>query len=358
MIHVVLDCIVFDLQPGGGISRYWVNLIAGLAQLAEAPHLHLLIHENAATASARQVIELARANPRCTLHPYRARRLERIREPAIPHELRRRAVFHSSYYRFASDMPNVLTVHDFTYEETAGGWRATAQHWQKSRALARSAAVVCVTESTRLDFRRRFPNYRDRPVEVIHHGVESHFSPHANPRLAAPAGKEYVLFVGRRDSYKNFWPVVNAVARLSDFALTVVGPPLTSNERLRLDAEIGGRYTVRSQVSDRELIALYRDAFALAYPSRYEGFGLPVLEAMACGCPVVAQRASSIPEVAGEAAMFLDEVTPVSLASTFERLRVCDVREQFSSRGLVQAARFAWKDAAERYLRTYSALST
>jgi mannosyltransferase len=355
---VVLDCIVFDLQPSGGISRYWVNLIYGLADLPAGPRLHLLVNEKAATESALRVMSLARGNPRLTLHPYRTRPLDRIRSPAIPKYLQERAVFHSSYYRSAPRMRNVLTVHDFTYEDMVGGWRAFAQHWQKSQAVSRSSAVVCVSESTRQDFRRRFPKYQTGPIEVIHHGVEEYFCPGGNPGEGAPANPEYVLFVGRRDPYKNFWCVVEAVKRSSPLRLAIVGPPLSVDEQARLDTELGGQYDLRPNVNDAELIELYRNALALAYPSRYEGFGLPLLEAMACGCPAVALRASSIPEVAGEGAMLLDEATPSSILHALEKLRDDGPREALIQRGLAQAARFSWARAAARHCALYTAVNS
>ena len=353
-VDVVLDCIVFDLQQGGGISRFWANLIAGLAGLPAGPRLHLLINAAARTDSALEVLRLARSHPRIRLYPYSARPLERVRRPAIPVGVPPRAVFHSSYYRSAHRLPNVLTIHDFTYEYAAGGWRAHAQHWQKSRSASQSAAVVCVSESTRQDFNRRFPSYDRAHVEVIHHGVEPHFTPRDG---LAPAEADYVLFVGRRDSYKNFWLVAEAVARLPPLQLVVVGPPFGAAETARLEAALPGRCRRLPQVDDAALADLYRGASALAYPSRYEGFGLPVLEAMACGCPVIAMRASSIPEVAGNAAILLDEATPGSVAAALQALRDPIARAQMVSRGLSQARRFSWPDAAARYAATYAALS-
>ncbi|MGA2399443.1 MAG: glycosyltransferase family 1 protein [Steroidobacteraceae bacterium] len=358
MIDVVLDCIIFDLQASGGVSRYWVNLIFGLAQLPEPPRLHLLIAEDANSESARQVIELARRNSALELYPYESRLLERIRQPEIPKDLAARAVFHSSYHRSAARMPNVLTVHDFTYEERAGGWRAFAQHWQKSQAIGRSSTVVCVSESTRQDFRRRFPAYRQSPVEVIHHGVEPHFAPDPNPASGLRDQPEYVLFVGRRDPYKNFWLVVEAVKQLGTLMLTIVGPPLSIDEQTRLDLEIRGRYSIRSHVDDVQLVNLYRNAFALAFPSRYEGFGFPVIEAMACGCPVVALNISSIPEVAGDAAILLDADAPELLVAALEDIRSVGAREALVRRGMAQAARFSWADAAAKYFALYAKLSS
>jgi mannosyltransferase len=354
-IEVVLDCIVFDLQRSGGISRYWVNLISALAELPAGPRLHLLINEKASSGPALEVMDRARANPRLTLHPYKTRALERMRQPAIPKQLRSHAVFHSSYYRSAARMPNVLTVHDFTYENLVGGWRAFAQLWQKSRAAAASSAVVCVSESTRQDFKRRFPNFDAGPIEVIHHGVEAHFTPSRKLSEGMHVQGDYVLFVGRRDPYKNFWCAVEAVRQLESMKLTVVGPSLSVNEQARLDAELEGRYTMRPHVDDAELVELYRNAFALAYPSRYEGFGLPVLEAMACGCPAVALRASSIPEVAGNGAVMLDEATPEALRRALEKIQRQDFRGHLVERGLRQAARFRWADAAAEYFAVYAA---
>jgi mannosyltransferase len=165
------------------------------------------------------------------------------------------------------------------------------------------------------------------------------------------------LFVGRRDAYKNFWQVVESVKQFDNVMLTVVGPPLSAEERGRLDDEINGRYDVRSHVDDQTLVDLYHDAFALVYPSRYEGFGLPVVEAMACGCPVIALRASSIPEVAGEGAMLVDDSAPELLVATLEQLKDLDTREALVRRGLLQAAQFSWATAAAEYLALYVKVS-
>jgi mannosyltransferase len=164
----------------------------------------------------------------------------------------------------------------------------------------------------------------------------------------------YLLFVGRRDEYKNFWCVPRLSGALN-LHLVIAG--LTAVERARLDSELPGRYDVRPHVDDADLVDLYRDAFALAYPSRYEGFGLPVLEAMACGCPVVAFRASSIPEVAGNGALLLDEVTPDSLVAALHSIESGQSRESLVRRGIEQSRRFSWAHAAAHYDEVYAAVS-
>jgi mannosyltransferase len=169
--------------------------------------------------------------------------------------------------------------------------------------------------------------------------------------------ENYVLFVGRRVKQKNFWSVVEGIKRLKNLKITIVGPPLTVEEQVRLDANLNGRYTIRPNVNDSELVDLYRGAFALVYPSQYEGFGLPVLEAMACGCPAVALRASSIPEVAGDGAILLDDATPESIERALESIQPMDVREALRRRGLSQAKRFSWTRAASQYSALYAAVS-
>jgi mannosyltransferase len=355
VVDVVLDCIVFDLQPSGGISRFWLNLISSLAAMPAGPQLHILINAEPSSESAIKVVDMARSSPRLTLYPYHARSLERIRQPVIPDHLAERGVFHSSYYRIAPHMPNISTIHDFTHEDLVGGWRAFAQSWQKSRGIFKSCSVVCVSESTKRDFMRHYPTYEGGRVEVIHHGVENRFSP-GNAAIQSKQNQmKYVLFVGRRDAYKNFWCVVAAVRRLKNLQLVIAGPPLSAGERARLDSELRGRYALRPHVDDADLVNLYRDAFALAYPSRYEGFGLPVLEAMACGCPVVAFRASSIPEVAGNGAILLDEVTPESLAAALQAIESEQSRAALVRRGLEQSGRFSWAHAAAHYAEVYAA---
>jgi len=353
-IDVVLDCIIFDLQASGGVSRYWTNLILGLAAHRAGHQLHLLINAEARTESALTVIELAAKSPRFTVYPYARRRLERVRQPAIPADLARRAVFHSSYYRTVRGMPNIVTIHDFTHEDLVGGWHAYAQHWQKSQAIGRSAAVVCVSESTRRDFTRRFPRHDGSPVEVIHHGIEARFSP--GDDRTHHARRDFVLFVGRRDPYKNFWSVAEALKRRRDLSLVVVGPPLSMRERGRLDAAIPGRYAECRQVDDAGLVDLYRGAFALVYPSQYEGFGFPALEAMACGCPVIALNASSIPEVVGDGGILLNEATPESIAGALDRIRDQSLRAALIARGMARAGRFSWADVAARYSALYASL--
>jgi len=354
-VDVILDCIIFDLQESGGVSRYWTNLICGLAASPSGPRLHLLINENARTESALKVTELARKNARLTLHPYKARLLDRVREPVIPAALAERAVFHSSYYRTVQDMPNIVTIHDFTYENMVGGWHAYAQHWQKSQAISRSAAVVCVSESTRLDFKRRFPKYDRAPVDVIHHGIEACFSPDHDRARGGP--RDFVLFVGRRDFYKNFWCVTEALKHCHDLRLAVIGPPFSAQERGRLDAAIPGRYALCTQVDDARLVELYRRAFALVYPSQYEGFGLPVLEAMACGCPVIALDTSSIPEVVGDGGILLTEAEPELISSALGRIRDESLRAALVDRGIAQAGRFSWTEAAAQYSAVYASAS-
>src|SRR5262249_9109678 len=151
--------------------------------------------------------------------------------------------------------------------------------------------------------------------------------------------KPYMLHVGNRESYKNAFLLFRATSLLPDpgrFALVCVGGNETIESQYQ--ALVSDTEVHRLELSDDELRAAYSGAYAYVCTSRYEGFGLSIVEAMACACPVVACRNSSIPEVAGEAAIFVSEDDPAGLADALLRLEAPESRGEYVRRGLAQAA--------------------
>lgn len=335
---ILLDGIVFSLQTQGGVSVYFHELLQRLSNLDARTEL-LIDEKSPVNSGFGKNLSIVRRS---------ARIAERYRDCPISDDPR---LFHSSYYRLpASRRVKVLTtVHDFTYEHFVSGPRRWVHSWQKFRAIRRSDLVICVSENTRRDLFEFLPDFPRERVHVVPNGVSGLFRPLG---LAPENSRPYVLFVGRRDSYKNFSVAVDTIARMDSVDLHCVGGgPFNAVEIWQLERCIPGRYRHMGSVSTEELNRLYNGALCLLYPSAYEGFGIPVLEAMRAGCPVVALNASSIPEVAGDAACLVDVAEPESLALAIDRMRDASYREDLRARGFVRAAGFSWdKTFAETML--------
>jgi mannosyltransferase len=333
---LVFDGIVFRLQRTGGISVLFTELLRRLPR-----DRFTLVGFQAAPPPA-----LAEVPYRAT----RARRLERYRRATFGAEAE---LFHSTYYRVpAARGPRVVTsVYDFVYERFSSGVRRAVHVGQKGAALARSDRIICISESTRRDLLTFCGvRYEGRTVVVPLAAAEG-FRP-----LPGETRRAQVLFVGARGGYKNFAAVVEALGPLRDISLRCVGGgPFTPAERRQLEATLPGRYEGLGYLPDEALNREYNRSLCLAYPSRYEGFGIPVLEAMRAGCPVVAVGKSSIPEVAGDAALLLERGDVDELRAAFTRLR--DGPESvLVERGFVQASRFSWDETARRTRAVYEEL--
>lgn len=261
-------------------------------------------------------------------------------------------VFHSSYYRLPANrnLKIVTTVHDFTYEKFVRGPAKWVHCWQKYRAIKHSDIVICVSQNTARDLMHYCPIDPSK-IRVIHNGVSESY--HVLPDVQSKTNE--VLFVGARAGYKNFELAVDALVKRPELSLSIVGGgPLSEAEQQRLDARIPGRYTWLGRLSDEELNLAYNRAYALLYPSSYEGFGIPVIEAMRAGCPVIAVNVSSIPEVAGSAAILTDIADAELFANSLSILP--QRREVLVEAGIEQAKKFSWDKCFEETLQVYKEL--
>ena len=260
-------------------------------------------------------------------------------------------------------VPAVVTVHDLTtliYPETHRLKVRLTQVPFLGKSLARAHRIVADSQATADDIRRFFPEAAAR-VRVVHAGVEPRFAPAAPDAVAAirrelgcPDG--YVLYAGTLEPRKNVDLLVDAWEALRDEApetvpLVVAGGYGWKSRRLlaRLEALRGDGVQTLGRVDEDRLLRLVQGCSCFVYPSLYEGFGLPVAEALACGVPVVASNASSLPEVAGGAALLVDPHDPADLLAALrsvlgDRALAADL----AARGPRQAARFSWQRSAEQ----------
>jgi glycosyltransferase involved in cell wall biosynthesis len=263
----------------------------------------------------------------------------------------------------------VLTVHDLAFRRFPDTAPMATRRWltRLDRALRRAAEVITPSEATRTDLLDLYPVGEAR-VTVIPHGVDhTRFRPAPAEdveRVRRRFGIDgpYLLFVGGLEPRKNLPALLRAYAALPDGlrpALVLAGASVPWNPEGR-DALAAALYGLRAgardrvvqigYVSDPDRAPLYTGAEALAFPSRYEGFGLPLLEAMACGTPVVTSNVSSLPEVAGEDAVLVDPTDEDSITAGLTRVLEDDgLRGRLRRAGPIRAARFTWKQSAQRH---------
>jgi mannosyltransferase len=357
-MRILLDNIIFSLQRAGGISSYWSELAIGLTTNG---------HELLCIEAGESTENLFRNQWRGVKSTFHRERLpwRLARYMPCPVGGLTASIFHSSYYRTPSRRiaPVVQTVHDFTYERYWTGLARTVHVVQKRRALLKADAVICVSESTRRDLEVHCPGIDPDRVHVIHHGCSPLFhgidgqADLANLR-ALIGDSPYVLYVGTRCVYKNFPTAVETAAHSGQHRLMLVGGgPLTHAETQLLEARLPNRWRHEQGPSPEFLNGLYNLADALLYPSSYEGFGMPVLEAMAAGCPVIAVAASSIPEVAGDAALLIPTADWNLMLGALRSLGSESLRREVVRRGLENVRRFPWQDCVRKTEALYRRLA-
>lgn len=340
---ITFDGIIFSSgNSQGGVSVYFRELLRHAA--LGGTDMQVLVHDAKIQAadlncSPRQIV-------------FRAPRwFERARSlSGLPGGL-----LHSSYYRTSRqrDVRNVVTVYDFTYEKFSKGLRALFHTRQKIDALKRAAAAICISENTRRDLMEFMPDYPAERIFVTHLAAGEEFRPLKYVEVTC-SEQPFVLFVGGRMGYKNFTAAVRAVELAREFALVCVGGgPFSSEEQALLGEALPGRHFHAGPVKTESLNELYNAAVCLMYPSLYEGFGIPPLEAMQAGCPFVALNRSSIPEVAGGAGILSDDSDPQRLAAAIAECATPSRRAELRTRGLEQAAKFSWGRTFTETLSVY-----
>lgn len=278
------------------------------------------------------------------------------------------AVFHSPYYTVCplDAIPQVVTVHDLITEkfpaETAASSFDVIRR-QKAESIRSATRLIAVSQKTRDDLCEIFSVSPDK-VDVIPHGVDFNFFSAALPaedqqrfRTTHGLNAPYLLHVGGRLNHKNFARLLEAFATSrfrQDTLLVAAGEPWDDNERSMADRfGVRDRLRLVTHPSDGDLRALYRLARVFVCPSFYEGFGLPLLEAMAGGAPVAAGRGGSIPEVVGDAGVLFDPFDCQDIASKIESLLDESKAAHYIELGRRRAAHFTWDRTAIDTMRCY-----
>jgi mannosyltransferase len=355
--NLILDCTIFDLQIDGGISRYWFELIANMARRHNEWNLTLFADPKTPNKFGQKLIEVTKDKRNVRVHSYVASQIGRLVGPWLS-KTYREFLWHSSYYRVPTRprVSTVCTVYDFIYERYASRTHSRLHTWIKRKAIFGATEIICISVATKRDLCALYPQIPDNRFHVIHLGPSQAF--HAAKGGIAETGRQalapYVLFVGGRAGYKNFSLAVRATEAVVGHELVVVGGGKLSKSELDLLRDrLPNRYRIFDTPTDEVLCELYRGATALAYLSRYEGFGFPPLEAMASGCPVIGINSSSIPEVVGDAGILLSSEDPMAVAEAIRTVAVQERRVSLIDKGLKRAAMFSWDRTVDETVETY-----
>lgn len=280
-------------------------------------------------------------------------------------------VFHSTSYRgiFGLRMRTVLTIHDFAYHAHPEVFtsRSLAYYRRLPRDAARAAIVVTDSEYTKRDA-VRILGLSESKVRVVYYGIDlDRFRPDFSAEAVAEVRLRYglvgrtVLSVGNVNPKKNVARLISAFRRLretvSDAQLILVGKETSYGYTLREKIEAWGlapHVCFTGYIPDEDLPLLYQAADLFVFPSLFEGFGLPAVEAMACGTPVVASNTTSLPEVAGNAALLVDPLDTDQIAEAMGKV-LCDdtLRSELVEKGLQRVHLFSWDQAARAALDAY-----
>lgn len=350
--RVIFDHGIFVTQRFGGVSRYFAELARGVARTGMRVEIDSPIYVTDAVQDLERDGVAVKGThvpvfPGVTWLGHGMAKLSSARG--------KDAIVHETWYleqrrRWPSTIRRAVTVHDMICERFPGEVQgANAQARRKRQAVEHADLIFCVSETTRADAVDIWGISSDRMV-VTPLASSLPIYPRSRP------SKPFILYVGHRAGYKNFALLLQAYqssARLrSDFALICFGGPRFGDTEKQAALQAGDVHHVAG--SDAVLADLYARASVLVCTSRYEGFGLPLLEAMSAGCPVVAVRSGSTPEVGGTAAHYVEGVDSAELARTLETLLYDEsALMDLSERGLARSHSFSWDRTAALTVRAY-----
>ena len=259
---------------------------------------------------------------------------------------------------------SVLTVHDLSFvrdpESASPGLRSYLQQ-VVPRSVQKATHVIAVSDATKHDLIELYHTPADK-ITVLYEGVDPIFRPTPNPAIRAkynlgPA--PYIFSISTIQPRKNYRRLIQAFAGLpKEFNLVIAGGKGWLSADIFAEAEqpaVRGRVKFIGFAPDDDLPALYTEAAAFAYPSLYEGFGLPLLEAMACGAPTLTSGVSCLPEIAGGAAVLVDPLSVESIAAGLKQTLA--ERDRLTMLGVVRAAQFRWEETARRVVTLYRSLA-
>lgn len=355
-MNILYDHQIFSMQKYGGISRYFANLHSGISAGNEyKSELGLLFSDNAYLKTEHLPAQLLnnvvkKPSRRYKYNKWYSKYLLQQNNFDVFHP-----TFYHPYFLRSLKKPFVLTVHDMINELFPEYYATDPFTGYKADLIARAGHIIAISESTKRDIQKFF-DVDDKKISVIH--LSNYVRANLDEPDLAPAESNYILFVGDRFGYKNFGLFLKAAAPLLikySIKLICAGGGAFKADEVKLlnGLKVADRVS-QTSVGDAALAGLYKNAMAFIYPSLYEGFGLPVLEAFANCCPLIVSNISSLPEVAGDAAEYFDPAEQQSIAAAIDKvIGNKNLQHELRVKGTERLKLFSFETCLQKTLQVY-----
>ncbi len=366
-MKILYDHQIFSTQIYGGISRYFIELMKKFEDDDEIEYKLSLKYSN------NHYLKELNHLPYKTFFEnysfkgkYRLLNLLNILNKKVSKEYISRGnydFFHPTYYDtyfldYLGKKPFVLTIYDMIHEIYPEMFSLRDETSKRKKLLAQKATkIIAISENTKRDI-MTFLGISENKIEVIYLANSININKN-NDKINITLPEKYILYVGSRGGYKNYELFIEAIS-----------PLINDNNKLNIVCAGGGKFNekeieklknlkIKDRVfyysgSDSVLAYLYQKAIAFVFPSLYEGFGIPALEAFACGCPVIISNTSSLPEVAGDAAIYINPTDKISILNSIQKV-IYDVelRNQLIYKGSQRVKEFTWRKTANKTKKIY-----
>jgi glycosyltransferase involved in cell wall biosynthesis len=365
-LKIQFDDQIFRLQKYGGISRYLVRIAEEFQMMGHQPQILGGIHINAYLRDLDPKIGKG-----LYIDHYPKRTIRLLRDSGrmvnqLRHDRGKPDVIHETYFStqpvLRGTQPRVISEYDCMFElfpELFSHLEIVSQ--QKKAAFERADLILSISHHTKADLMRIF-SIPEEKIKVTHLAADPAIPDH-EIILPNSGGRPFLLYVGIRSKHKNFERLVRAFADsprlMKEMDLVVFTPFAFSQSELSLFKDLGfGADQVRRESGhDRRLFGFFKTAQAFIYPSKYEGFGIPPLEAMTYGCPVASSNTSSLPEVVGDAALTFDPENQEEMTVKLELIAFDDaLRQELIRKGFERITLFSWRKTAEETIGHYQSL--
>jgi glycosyltransferase involved in cell wall biosynthesis len=362
-MKIAFDYQIFSQQGHGGISRYYNKLALEFSNLSEDISIFAGVHRNHYLSSLPDGIvsgyKLSKYPPKTGKffllgNQYLTEYQMKQWKPDLIHE-----TYYSNYIPSLKGTPRVVTVYDMIHELYPKDFKKKDIISQRKRnACKRADHIISISHNTKKDLIEFFEIPPEK-ISVIHLGSDI-FTLHTVNSIYSNSSKPFLLYVGPRAGYKNFNSFLEAISQskklIEGFDIVAFGGGILSSDEQALIHSLGFKKDQVRQVGgeDSVLASLYQEAIAFVYPSLYEGFGIPPLEAMACQCPVISSNTSSIPEVVGEAGEYFDPKVFESIVLAIENVVFSpNCIKDLKAKGLERIKDFSWQKCAQQTLKIY-----